>query len=149
MSARSAGMFMPIYYIPLYFTFAHSDSNIDAALALLPFMCVAVFFVMFNGFIIARWGYYMPWFLLSGVFLVIRGSLLYFIIRTDTSNSDVDGITVILAAGAGSAYQAGYSVAQAKVPPTRLPKAVGFIKSAQIGAFVIALTKMGAVFQNV
>ena len=149
MSACSAGMFMPIYYIPLYFTFAHGDSNIDAALRLLPFICVAVFFVMFNGFMMPRWGYYMPWFLLSGVFLIVGGAFLYSIIQIDTANSTVYGITVILAVGAGSAYQAAYSVAQAKVPPTRVAEAVGFINSAQIGAFVIALTITGAIFQNV
>jgi Na+/melibiose symporter-like transporter len=138
-----------VYYIPLYFNFVHNDSNIDAAIRLLPFICVTIFFIMLNGALMPKFGYYSPWYLGSGIFLVIGGSLMYKLVDPSTPNSTVYGFSVLAAVGAGLSQQAAYSVAQAKVPVTRISDAVGFINSAQIGAIVLALTITGAVFQNV
>jgi hypothetical protein len=138
-----------VYYIPLYFVFAKGDSTMDAAVRLLPFICVAVLFVILNGIFMPKWGYYVPWYIVSGVFLTIGGALMYTLVDAATSNAAVYGFTVVTAVGAGASQQASYSVAQALVPPDRVADAVGYINSAQIGAIVIALTVTGAVFQNV
>jgi len=149
MSAAVTTLFVFIYYIPLFFAFTRGDSAIDAAIRLLPFICITIFFVMLNGALMPKFGYYMPWFLFSGIFLVIGGSLMYALVDPSTSNSAVYGYSVIGAIGAGASQQASYSIAQAKVPVNRIADAVGFINSAQIGGIVIALTITGAVFQSV
>jgi hypothetical protein len=149
MSAGVTSLFISIYYIPLFFNFTRGDSNIDAAVRLLPFICITIFFVMLNGALMPKFGYYMPWYLFSGVFMLIGGSVMYTLVDPSTSNSAVYGFSVLTAIGAGSAQQAAYSIAQAKVPVNRIADAVGFINAAQIGGIVIVLTITGAVFQSV
>jgi hypothetical protein len=89
----------------------------------------------------------MPWYLVSGIFLIIGGSTMY-TVNINTSNATVYGFSVLAAIGSGLAQQAAYSVSQAKVPVDRIADAVNFINIAQIGAIVIALTITGTVFQN-
>ena len=93
--------------------------------------------------------YYMPWFLVSGVFGTIGGALFYAAIDSTTPAANIYGYSVLLSLGAGLAQQAAYSVAAAKVEPHHVPDSVGFINTAQIGSIVIALTVGSSVFQNV
>ena len=146
-STTSASLFVGAYFIPLYFQFARDDSAIMAAVRLLPFISVTISFVMLNGALMPVLGYYMPWYVVSGVFLTIGGSLMY-TVDSQTSPAKIYGYSVILAVGAGSALQASYSIASAKVRPHEIPAAIGFINVAQIGSIVVALTISGALFQN-
>jgi hypothetical protein len=148
-SAAVTSLFLSIYYIPLFFNFTRGDSNIDAAIRLLPFICITIFFIMLNGALMPKFGYYMPWYLFSGVFMLIGGSVMYTCVDPSTSNSAVYGFSILTAIGAGSAQQAAYSVTQAKVPVNRIADAVNFINAAQIGGIVIVLTINGAIFQSV
>ena len=93
-------------------------------------------------------GYYMPFFILSAVFVLIGGALMY-TVKATTSTSAIYGYTVLIAVGSGLSAQAAYSVAPAKVQPHQVPAAIGFINVAQIGGIVIALTVSGTVFQNI
>ncbi|KAK6544852.1 hypothetical protein TWF694_001533 [Orbilia ellipsospora] len=147
-STPAAGVFVPAYFIPLYFQFSKGDSAIDAAVRLLPFVFLLVAFVMLNGFVMPVFGYYMPWYVWSGVFMLIGGSLMHTITLT-TATSAVYGYSILVAVGAGAASQVAYSVAPAKVQPHDVPSAIGFMNHAQIGTIVISLTISGTIFQNV
>ncbi len=146
-SAASSTLFVGAYFIPLYFQFARSDSAIMAAVRLLPFIVILVTFVMLNGALMPVFGYYMPWYLASGILMLIGGSLM-FTVDEHTSPAKIYGYTIIMAAGAGLSAQIAYSVAPAKLAPHEVPAAVGFINLAQIGSVVISLTIAGTVFQN-
>jgi len=148
-SAAATSLFITIYYIPLYFSFARGDSGIEAAVRLLPFICVVIFACLLNGALMPKYGFYLPWYIVSGVFLTIGGSLMYALVDASTSPSKIYGYSVILAIGAGISQQAAYSVAPAKVGFQRASDAVGFINVSQIGAIVIALTISYATFQNI
>lgn len=147
-SSTSTALFVGAYYIPLFFQFAHGDSAIEAAVRLLPFIMVTITFVMLNGGLMPLFGYYMPWYLFSGIFILIGGSLMFANINSQTSPSEIYGYSVLIAIGTGAALQTSYSVASAKVKPEEIPAVIGFINVAQIGSIVIALTISGAVFQN-
>jgi MFS family permease len=147
-ACAATALFVAAYYIPLFFQFAQNDSAIKAAVRLLPFIITAIFFIMLNGALMPVVGYYMPWYFISGVFLIIGGSLMYTIDAT-TSTSKIYGYSVLMAVGAGVSQQLGYSVAAAKVKPQDVPAAIGFINTAQLGSIVIALSISGSVFQNV
>ena len=147
MSSASTTLFVGAYYIPLFFQFAHNDSALEAAVRLLPFIMVTITCIMLNGGLMPVFGYYMPWYVFSGIFMLIGGSLMY-TINSDTTPSRVYGYSVLMGIGAGLAQQSAYSIAAAKVAPHEIPAAVGFINIAQIGSIVIALTISGAVFQN-
>lgn len=146
-SAASTTIFISTYYIPLFFQFARSDSAIMAAVRLLPFICLTVTFTLLNGGLMPRFGYYMPWYLFSGICTVIGGSLMY-TIDANTPPSQIYGYSVLLAIGCGSTQQSGYSIAAAKVKPSEVPAAIGFVNVAQLGSIVISLTIAGTVFQN-
>jgi len=147
-STPAAGVFVPAYFIPLYFQFSKGDSAIDAAVRLLPFVVLLVAFVMLNGFLMPVFGYYMPWYVWAGALMLIGGSLMH-TITPNTSTAAVYGYSILVAVGAGAASQIAYSVAPAKVQPRDVPSAIGFMNHAQIGTIVISLTISGTIFQNV
>lgn len=147
-ATAATALFVPIYYLPLFFQFVHADTAIRAAVRLLPFILVVVFFTIVNGGAMPKFGYYMPWFVFSSVLILIGGALMT-TIHPGTSVAKIYGYTILIAAGAGSTTQAAYSIAPAKVHDAGdIPAAVAFINVAQIGAIVIALTISGTIFQN-
>ena len=138
---------MPIYFIPLFFQFVRNDSALEAGVRLLPFICILIFFVILNGSVMSKTGYYTPWYLWGGILIVI-GSALMYTVDDSASNSRIYGYTVLLAAGSGAYTQASFSVAQVKVKPFEIPLAIGFISMAQIGGATIALAIANSVFLN-
>jgi len=149
MCCLSSALFVPIYYIPLFFSFVFGFSGIESAVALLPFICITIFTIMLNGVLMPRFGYYQPWNTASLFLMTIGGALMYSLVDAHTSKSMIYGFSVLMALGAGLAATAGYSVAGTQVEPHRAPDAIGFINTAQIGASVIALTITSAIFQNI
>ena len=77
MAGASAGaaIYIAIYYIPIYFQFTRGDSAIQAAVRLLPFVFILSAMVLINGFFMAKWGRYTPWYLIGSVITLI-GSVL-------------------------------------------------------------------------
>lgn len=146
-ATSSTALAVGAYFIPLYFQFVHQDDALKAAVRLLPFVIVIIFFIMLNGALLPSTGYYYPWYVASGVFMTIGGALMY-TIKVDSSTSTVYGYTVLVAAGSGLVAQSGYVIAQAKVPPQQVSAAISFMNVAQIGTIVLALTIAGAIFQN-
>jgi hypothetical protein len=119
-----------------------------AAVRLLPFICVTITFILLNGGLLPIVGYYMPWYLLAGIFMTAGGACMYKLVDYDTSPSRIYGYTVLLAIGCGSASQCGYGIASTKVKPDEIAAAIGFINIAQIGSIVISLTIAGTIFQS-
>lgn len=73
MSCVMAGIFITIFYVPFYFEFAHGDSGVDSAVRLLPFVFLLVIFNLVNSWGMARFGYYMPWYLFAGLTVTAGG----------------------------------------------------------------------------
>jgi hypothetical protein len=147
-ACAGTALFVPVFYVPLLFQFTKSDSGLQAAVRLLPFIFVDIFFVMGQGILMPIVGYYYPFFIISGVFTLI-GSALMYTVTSATSTSAIYGFTVLIAIGAGLTSQAAYSIAPAKVAPHQIATAIGFMNVAQIGGIMIALTISGTVFQNI
>ena len=147
-ACASTAMFITLYYVPIMFQFSRGDSGLESAVRLLPFIGVLSLFIMGSGAVLPLVGYYMPFFILGGVFILIGGALM-FTVKATTSTSPIYGYTILIAIGAGLTAQVGYSVASAKVQIQKVPAAIGFINVAQIGGLVIALAVSGTVFQNI
>ncbi|KAH6656000.1 major facilitator superfamily-domain-containing protein [Truncatella angustata] len=139
--------FIPIYFIPLFFQFVRGDSALQAGVRLLPFVFLMVFATIMNGAIMSKFGYYMPWFLGGGI-LVVIGSALMYTITIDSSASQIYGYGILIGIGAGSYSQATFSVAQAKVPASRVAEATAFIGFAQMTGITLALSIATSVFLN-
>jgi hypothetical protein len=76
-AAVTSLVFVPIFYIPVYFEFVHGDSGVESAVRLLPLVMVLVFTTVVSGFALPKIGYYMPFFLVSGI-LGLTGSGMFF-----------------------------------------------------------------------
>ena len=143
----STSIFIPIYFLPLFFQFVQNSSAISAGVHLLPFVVLLVIFCVANGAIMGATGYYQPWFLGGGIFTVIGSALLYTVNET-SSSSRVYGYSVLLAIGGGSFVQAAFSVAQAKVGPVKIPEAIGYITLGQLLGATVSLAIANSVFLN-
>ncbi|KAI4232034.1 MAG: hypothetical protein LQ349_005244 [Xanthoria aureola] len=139
--------FTPTYYIPLFFQFALGDSALQAAVRLLPFICMLVLFALLNGSLMAKFGYYMPWYLFGGALILVGSSLMY-TLDSNTSASAVYGYSVLIGIGTGSFLQASYGVSQALVDPEDIPNAIGFISIGQSIGVVLFLSVAGTIFNN-
>ncbi|KAI4273386.1 MAG: hypothetical protein L6R38_006345 [Xanthoria sp. 2 TBL-2021] len=137
----------PTYYIPLFFQFALGESALKAAVRLLPFICMLVLFALLNGGLMAKFGYYMPWYLFGGALILVGSSLMY-TLDSNTSVSAVYGYSVLIGIGTGSFLQASYGVSQALVDPEDIPNAIGFIGIGQNIGVVLFLAVAGTIFNN-
>jgi MFS family permease len=146
-AASGAAAFIPIYFVPLFFQFTRNDNALDAGVRLLPLIIVMVVVVLANGILMAKFGYYMPWYTVGGLFTV-AGSAMMFTVEQNTNVSNIYGYTVLIGLGVGMYLQASFSVAQAVVEPENVPPAVGFITCAQFLGITIALAIANTVFLN-
>lgn len=147
-AAVSSSVYVPVYYVPLFFQFTRNDSAIRAAVRLLPYICVFVVCTIISGWLLPKIGFYAPWYLLSGILCVAGGALMY-TVESGTSTSAIYGFEVLVAAGAGFTMQMGYTISASKVKPAQAAEAIGFINVAQIGSAAVTLAISGAIFQNV
>jgi MFS family permease len=146
-AASGALLFVPTYMIPLFFQFTRTDGPLDAGVRLLPFIAVLIVFIIINGALMSKLGYYMPWYLVGGCVVVI-GSALMYTIDQDDSESRVYGYTAMMGAGTGMFAQAGYSVAQAVVDGANVAPGIGFITLAQFVGITLSLALANAILLN-
>lgn len=137
-----------LYYTPLFFQFTKGDTPLQAAVRLLPFICVFIVFVMAAGATLPIVGRYNLYYFVGGCFILIGGALLC-TINENTSTGRIYGYEALSAIGIGLLFQIGYAVAVTKASPKDEPKAIGFINVAQIGTIAISLAIAGSIFQNV
>jgi MFS family permease len=146
-AAAAAANAVTLYYIPLFFQFTKGDSSLEAAVRLLPFMCIFIFANMLAGGSLPAFGRYSVYYIVGGAFTLIGGSLM-FTINTTTSISKIYGYEILIAFGTGFMFQNAYAIAAAKVPIRDRPGAIGFINVSQIGTIAIGLAIAGSLFQN-
>lgn len=139
--------FIPIYFVPLFFQFTRGDGALDAGVRLLPLIVVLVAAVFLNGALMARFGYYMPWYLAGGLLCVAGGALMY-TVGPDTGVGHIYGYTVLVGAGVGMWLQASFSVSQAVVSPENVGPVAGFMTLAQFLGNTVNLAIANSVFLN-
>ncbi|KAL8839355.1 MAG: hypothetical protein Q9176_004536 [Flavoplaca citrina] len=147
MAAANAGGFIAIYYIPTYFAFVRGDAPVESAVRLLPLIVFISTLVLVNGALIAKLGFYQPWYLAGGALALIGGVLMYRV-DSNTSTANIYGYEVLLGIGTGAYIQAGYGVIQAIIEPAKMAYAISFIMLAQLLGIALGLSISGAVFLN-
>jgi hypothetical protein len=139
-------VFVPIYFIPLYFTFVRGDGPLDAGVRLLPYVAPMVVVCVVNGYAMSYLGYYSPWYYFAGA-TTLAGSALLYTINVDTSLAKVYGYSFLVGLGSGATIQSSFSVAQVKVPELA-GAAVGILTNAQMGGPAFALAIANSFFLN-
>ena len=146
-AAASTNSFIAIYFVPIYFQFVQSDQALRAGVRLLPYIIPLVFATMLNGALMEKFGYYMPWFAVGGIFIIISNAMLYHITLTTTAGY-VYGALVLGGLGTGLFVNAPYAIAQWLAPASEIADAVGFITCAQVAGVTISLAIANTVFLN-
>ncbi|KAL8886464.1 MAG: hypothetical protein Q9215_005838 [Flavoplaca cf. flavocitrina] len=154
-ASGGAAIYLVLYYIPLYFQFTRGDSAIKAAVRLLPFVFILSAMVLSNGFFMAKFGRYTPWYIVGSIVMMIGSVLLLKStdeeaakIDVNTSASAIYGYEVMVAFGAGSFVQASFSVIQTIVTPAEMSYGITLMLVAQLSGLTLSLSVAGAVFLN-
>ncbi|KAI3539791.1 hypothetical protein CSPX01_08747 [Colletotrichum filicis] len=150
-AAGGCAIFVPVYFVSIFFQFTRGDSAIDAAVRLLPFILVMVTVTLTQGGMLSqpsgKFGLYMPWFTVGGIIIVMASTLMY-VVKTDTSTAWIYGTSAMLGAGVGTSTQAGFPIAQTSLPAPKAAVASSLIALAQTSGINIALAVNNAVFLN-
>lgn len=148
-SCSITALFVTTYYIPVYFQFVAGDTPLMAAVRLLPFLLIAISVNLISGWALSKVKFYMPFYLVSGVFITIGGALLFAYLEPSTPAANIYGFTILTAFGTGLTLQLGYAVATLKVQPKDIVNSINLQNVSQIGSTAICLVIAGQVFQSV
>jgi MFS family permease len=106
-----------------------------------------VFGCVGGGIVLTKVGFYSPFFIIGSA-LALIGSCLLHTVDLNTTAGKVYGYSILVGLGTGIFCQAGFSIAQVKVPPEQLGQATGFIALGQLIGPTIALSIAGTVLIN-
>ncbi|KAI1400534.1 MFS drug efflux transporter [Hypoxylon fuscum] len=146
-ACATSTVFIPVYFIPLYYQFVQSDNALDAGVNLLPFIAFNVVCAMINGATMSKKPYYMPWYVV-GAMLCVTGNTLLYTVDEFTSNARIWGYSILVGAGSGCFIQLAFTVVQHKVEKHLVPVAVGFCTLAQLSGPAASLAMSNAIFLN-
>ncbi|KAI0381220.1 MFS drug efflux transporter [Hypomontagnella monticulosa] len=146
-ACATSTLFVPVYFIPLYFQFVQSNNALDAGVNLLPFIAFNVACAIINGAMMSKKPYYMPWYVVGATLCVVGNALLY-TIDEFSSKAQIWGYSILVGAGSGCFIQLGFTVVQHKVERHLVPVAVGFCTLAQLSGPAISLAMSNAIFLN-
>ncbi|KAK8021749.1 hypothetical protein PG990_006887 [Apiospora arundinis] len=145
--AAASAVYIPIYYLPLYFQFAKGESPVEAAIKLLPFVFMISTVAIINGLFISKWGYYMPWFFVGSLLAVAGGAMMY-TVSINTSVSAIYGYSVLLGIGGGCFMITAFGCVSDIVAPRDIFNAIGVISLAQCIGITFFPSLGGSIFQN-
>ncbi|KAI9705762.1 MAG: hypothetical protein M1820_005010 [Bogoriella megaspora] len=140
-------VFVPVYFLPLYFQFVKADTAIAAGVRMLPLVACQTVVAVLAGLLVSKTGYYVPWFIFTGV-LCIAGAALLYTVNQYTSLANIYGYEIMLGLGSGASSQLSFSVASIKVSQTDIQRSLGWEAFAQLGGPTIALGIANSVFVN-
>jgi hypothetical protein len=140
-------VFVPVYFLPLYFQFVQADSAIIAGVRMLPFVASQTVIAILSGWLVGKTGYYVPWYIFAGV-LCVPGAALLYTVNQYTPLANVYGYQILLGLGSGASTQLSFAVASIKVAPADIPHSTGWEAFAQLGGPTIALGIANSVFLN-
>ncbi|KAF2132025.1 putative efflux pump antibiotic resistance protein [Dothidotthia symphoricarpi CBS 119687] len=148
----ATNIFVPIYYIPLYFAFTKGDSELMAAVRLLPFICFLATLNMASGSLLPRVNYYWGLYLIGGVLMTI-GSATMFTVTPDTPMANVYGYSIILGAGTGLVNNLGFTVAGVTIMAEtgnglNIQRVISMQNLSQLGFQTLSLLIGGQIFQS-
>ena len=95
--------------------------------------------------LLSKVGIYSPFYII-GTALGLIGVSLFHVVNLDTKAANLYGYSILVGIGCGIFVQAGFAIAQVKVPPEQLGAATGFVALGQLIGPTIALSVAGTVF---
>ena len=108
---NGAGMMVMMYYLPIWFQAIKGASALNSGIMLLPMILSAVVASLSSGFMVAKLGYYTPFFILSSIITTI-GAGLFTTFTPTTGHSKWIGYQVLYGIGLGLGMQQPLNVVQ-------------------------------------
>lgn len=143
----ATNVFVPVYFLPLYFQFVKADSAILAGVRMLPYVAFQSAIGILSGLVVGKTGYYVPWYIFAGIFCIAGAACLYTADQF-TALANVYGYEILLGLGSGAATQLTFAVASLKVAPADVGRSTGWEAFAQLGGPTISLSISQAIFVN-
>ncbi|KAF9639913.1 hypothetical protein BFW01_g11719 [Lasiodiplodia theobromae] len=143
----NAAGFIPVYYLPIYFQFSRGDDALSAAVRMLPLIVLLSAAIIANGYLMGKWGYYQPWYVV-GAALALVGNVLLSLVDINTDIAQIYGYEILVAVGSGSFIQAGYATIHTVVSQEDTANGIAYMMLAQFIGIVFGLGVSGAVFIN-
>ncbi|GIZ48089.1 hypothetical protein CKM354_001116200 [Cercospora kikuchii] len=148
----AVNIYVPLYYIPVYFAFVHGDSAIVAAVRLLPYIVFLAGMNMASGALLSRIKYYWALYVAGGVLMTVGGATM-FTVTPEVAKANIYGYSIILGAGTGLIFNAGYTVCGVKTmirtgSGLDVQRAISMINLSQLGFQMGSLLIGGQIFQS-
>jgi hypothetical protein len=148
-AATAAAQHTTIYYTPIYFQFVNGDKPVQAAIRLLPFICVLITVSILAGTFLHIIKLYKLIFVIAGMGLIAGGGPLMVYLHPSSSAGLIYGLEIVVAFGMGFASQTGYTVATLTVKRAQdVGDALSLQNVSQIGAQAMALAIAGQIYQS-
>ncbi|KAH6866266.1 putative efflux pump antibiotic resistance protein [Thelonectria olida] len=109
-AVAATNIYVPLFYLPLYFAFTRGDSTMQAAVRLLPFIAFLASGTMFSGSMLPKINYYWTIYLAGGILMTIGAATMY-TVDSSTPTGNVYGYSILLGAGTGIVFNLGFTVA--------------------------------------
>ncbi|KFZ04713.1 hypothetical protein V501_09050 [Pseudogymnoascus sp. VKM F-4519 (FW-2642)] len=108
---NGAGMMVVMYYLPIYFQAIKGATALNSGIMLLPMILSTIVGSLFSGFLVAKLGYYTPFFILSSIITTI-GAGLFTTFTPSTGHAKWIGYQVLYGIGLGFGVQQPMNVVQ-------------------------------------
>ncbi len=126
-------------YLPFYFQSVKGTTAVESGIRLLPYCISMSLGVCVTGFMITRYGQYVPLMILGGAFVAIGSGLLY-TLHVNTSFGEWFGYQVVAAFGLGLGVQIPYLVIHNVLSAEDVPTGSALIIFSQNFAGAVAIT---------
>ncbi|KAL3469898.1 major facilitator superfamily domain-containing protein [Aspergillus californicus] len=137
-SGVTAGFFLMLYYIPIWFQAIKGASAIRSGVMNLPMVLSYVFFSLSGGFLTSLLGYYVPFAYLTVIFMSI-GSGLLSTLSVTSGSAEWIGYQFLFGAGVGYGLQTAFAAPQCALPIEDIPigtAIVMFLENLSAAVFV-------------
>jgi hypothetical protein len=140
-------LYIPVYFLPLYYQFVRGDNALDSGARKLPHVGAAVFGIILSSVLFKKFRLFGAWFGI-GTGITLIGSGLMSMLDTSTSNAEVYGYTVIMGFGTGLFAQLAMPAAQELIPAHRLMDATTMIALGQSTSALWGTNPVITIFVN-
>ncbi|KAH7045202.1 major facilitator superfamily domain-containing protein [Macrophomina phaseolina] len=142
-----AAFFLFVYYLPYYFQAIKGASALRSGIDVLPLILMQVVGTVVAGALTQKLGYYMPFVVLSVVFMSAGAGLLT-LLATDSSTGAWAGYQLVFGFGAGLGFQQASLAAQAVLPQAEVATGTAIAMFVQLLGGAVFVSVGENVFTN-
>ncbi|KAJ2400042.1 hypothetical protein GGI23_002287 [Coemansia sp. RSA 2559] len=140
-------MFVPMFYIPIWYTIVKNDSAISSGLHLLPYLLSVSLVSVASGFIVTKTGRYRM-FVMVGSAIMVVGTGLMAMFNEDIGKGKQIGYLILMGFGLGLNIQIMMIVTQTAASTEDMAAATTLFLFMRILGASIGIAAMQSIFQN-